>query len=133
MGEGMPGRDSSGCRSWIAVVFGDLCTTTEPEEAWIVRAESESEAAELAITWFQEHWREKGNSEQVGRVFVAPWDCRVAYKPVSIRAERAELQCCGGPAEWYTGAGGHYATCPERPPGTGQPRTEDEQPEEALA
>lgn len=92
---------------WIVTVF----ERSSIQEAALVTAHTEEEAARIGAEWLQGEWDEKGTDEQVEHVFVARWDGRHAYVTTTA-VERAELQCCGGPAPRYVDCGGHYATCP---------------------
>jgi len=105
-------------RTWIASAFESGGVT----DAVIVYAEDEAEAARLAALDLQDEWDSKGGDERVRNVFVVPFDDRVAYTTATAVA-RSEMQCCGGPAPDYVECDGHYATCPQRPEGTGQERS----------
>jgi hypothetical protein len=108
--------------TWIATAF----EMTGVHDAVIVEAETEEAAAEEGMEALQAQEYDKGGNETLDRVFVAPFDPpgRIAYVR-RIAVELAELQCCGGPAPSWVGCGGHFATCDQRPPETGQPREEE--------
>lgn len=98
---------------WIVTLFERVGAY----DCAIVEAADEREAAVKGAEDLRDQWDERAEPgdgpAEVDHVFVAPWDGRVAYVTVpTFEVERAELQCCGGPAPSYVHCGGHYATCP---------------------
>ena len=96
---------------WIGI-WNDMDGATN---AAVVEAATEQEAAVIIA----EELQELESDGTVDGVFVAPWDGRAAYR-TRTAAQRAELQCCGGEAPNYVDSAPHWATCPQRPEGTGQ-------------
>lgn len=112
----------------VWIVAWSTCETFPTTTAAVVEAPDAPTAAALGAELLQQDEDERqengGTGEEVRSVFVAPFDGREAFTcERSFRVERAALQCCaGGPHAEFIGCEGHYATCRDRPEGTGQER-----------
>lgn len=110
-------------RQWLITAFAEFHFA----DAAMVYADTEEEAARLGAEILIEE-NACGESEEVEQVFVVPFDTRKAYL-TTVAVEPAPLNCCGGNAPSYVDSSPHWATCPMRPEGTGQERTDDERKE----
>jgi hypothetical protein len=113
-------------QAWLVTAFAEF----NFGDAAMVRADTEEEAALLGAEILSDE-NACGDEEEVEQVFVVPFDNRKAYV-TKLAVEPAPLDCCGGNAPEYVSSSPHWATCPMRPEGTGQERTDDER-EEVVA